>query len=51
MHNENVNEIFQTAPCNVFKEAQCNLYQNTVNYRALTGFWKNAEYTQTSYDK
>jgi len=40
-----VNEIFQNAPCTGFKKAQCNLYQNTVNYRALTGFWKNAEYT------
>ena len=45
MDNENVNKIFQTAPCTGFKKAQCNLYQNTVNHRALNGFQKNAEYT------
>ena len=45
MHKENLNEIFQIAPCTGFKKTQCNVYQNRVNYRALTGFQKNAEYT------
>jgi hypothetical protein len=41
MQNENLNKICQTAPCTGFKNMQCNVDQNTVNYRALTGFWKN----------